>query len=400
MSNTLLTTDLILDRALAVLSQSPTFLDKINRQYDRRYFGGGAKVGDTVSVRVPQRAIIRDGRTMNIMNQVDTVVPVTLNKYKGVDTGATSLEMALDIDDYQEQFIDTKIPDLVAAVESDVLATVVPLVYHAAGDYGLFNDVSTVLAAGGILDNNLAPMGDRTMLTSVAGTQQIVNALTGFYNPNKTISDQFRTGLMAENTLGFDWFQSTLMPSLTRGSATATYETVTGGANLNAAGTSIDIDTGTGTFAVGDIFTIEGVYDVHPQTKATLGYLKQFVVSEANAGGTVTLKFTPAIVVTGSGQNVSNTPGADKDVLPLGTISTAYSQSLAFTKDAFYFVTADLPMPKGMGVQVSQKTWKGITLRFMNGFDITNDMFVSRFDIAYGAGILRPELAVRIPHTP
>lgn len=32
MSNSLLTTDLILDRALAVLSQSPVFLDKINTQ--------------------------------------------------------------------------------------------------------------------------------------------------------------------------------------------------------------------------------------------------------------------------------------------------------------------------------------------------------------------------------
>lgn len=400
MANSLLTTDLILDRALAVLFQAPTFLDKINTQYDSKFAGKGVKVGDTVSVRVPQRATIRDGRTMQIQNQVDTTVPVTINKYKGVDTGATSLEMALDIDDYQEQFIDTKIPDLVAAVEADVLSTVVPLVYHSAGDYGLFNDVSTVLAAGGILDNNLAPQDPRYMLTNVTARQQIVNALTGFYNPASVIGDQFKTGLMARNTLGFDWYSSTLMPSLTRGSATSGYETVTGGANLNAAGTSIDIDTGTGTWAVGDIFTIEGVYDVHPQTKANLGYLKQFVCSEANAGGTVTLKFTPAIVTSGPGQNVSNTPGADKDVLPLGTLSTAYQQSLAFSKDAFYFVTADLPMPKGMGVQVSQRTWKGITMRFMNGFDIANDMFVSRFDIAYGAGVLRPELAVRIPNIP
>jgi hypothetical protein len=289
---------------------------------------------------------------------------------------------------------------LVAAVEADVLSTGTPLVYHSAGDYGLFNDVSTVLEAGGILDRNLAPQDGRVMLTNTTASQQIVNALTGFYNPSSTISQQFKTGYMASNTLGFDWFKSTLMPSWTRGSATTAYETATGGANMNTAGTSIDIDTGTGTFAVGDIFTIEGVNDVHPQTKADLGYLKQFVVTTASAGGTVTLSFTPAIVTSGPGQNVTATPGANKDVLPLGVISTAYQQSLAFTKDAFYFVTADLPMPQGMGVKVSQRTWKGVTMRFMNGFDIANDMFVSRFDIAYGAGILRPELAVRIPNIP
>ena len=349
---------------------------------------------------MPQRATIRDGRTMAIQNQVDVTRPVTINKYKGVDTGASSLEMAMDINDYQAEFIDTKIPDLVAAVEADVLSTVIPLVPQCAGDYGLLNDVSTILAAGGLLDNNLAPQNGRNILTSVSGRQQIVNALTGFYNPQPTISEQFKSGLMARNTLGFDWYSSSLVPSLTRGSATAAYETATGGANLVTASaySSIDIDTGTGTFAVGDIFTIQGVNEVHPQTKADLGYLKQFTVYEASAGGTVTLKFTPIIVTSGPGQNVSATPGADKDVLPLGTLSTQYSQSLAFCKDAFYFVTADLPMPKGMGVECAQRTWKGITMRFMNGFDIANDQFVSRFDIAYGAGILRPELAVRLPH--
>jgi hypothetical protein len=62
-------------------------------------------------------------------------------------------------------------------------------------------------------------------------------------------------------------------------------------------------------------------------------------------------------------------------------------------------VTADLPMPQGMGVQCSQRTWKGVTLRFMQGFNIENDQYVSRFDIAYGAGVLRPELAVRISNS-
>jgi hypothetical protein len=52
-----------------------------------------------------------------------------------------------------------------------------------------------------------------------------------------------------------------------------------------------------------------------------------------------------------------------------------------------------------MGVQCSQRTWKGVTLRFMQGFNIENDQYVSRFDIAYGAGVLRPELAVRISNS-
>jgi hypothetical protein len=401
MANSLLTSTIIANRAMAVLKQDAVFLKMVNRQYDPRFFGKGiGKYGDTGYVRIPQRAVIRDGRVMQIQNQTDTTVPVAINKYKGVDTGATSLEMSLDINDYQRDFIDTKIPDLIAAVEADCLSTVVPLVYHSAGDYGLYNDVSTVLAAGGILSNNLAGPNGRKMLTNITAEQQIVNSLTGFYNAQSKVGDQYRSGLMADDTLGFDWYRTTLMPSLTRGGANTAYETVTTGANMNAAGTSIDIDTGAGTFAAGDIFTIQGVNDVHPQTKADLGYLKQFVVTTASAGGTVTLSFTPAIVTSGPGQNVTAGPAADMDVLPLGTASTAYQQSLAFVKDAFYFITADLPLPKNMGVDCAQVTSDGITLRFMNGFDIEQDMFVSRFDIAYGAGILRPELAVRIPNIP
>jgi len=232
-ANSLLTTDLILDRALAVLSQSPVFLDKINTQYDGRFARSGVKVGDTVSVKVPMRATIRDGRVMNIQNQTDKVIPVTIDKYKGVDTGPPWLEMAVDIDSYQEDFIDTKTPDPVPAVEADVLNTCIPRVYQCAGDFGLFNDVSTVLAAGGILDNNLAPRSNRYMLCNVAGQQQMVNALTGFYNPASQISEQYREGLMARNTLGLDWYQSTLIPSRTRGTGDTDARTAPGRADLN-----------------------------------------------------------------------------------------------------------------------------------------------------------------------
>lgn len=404
MANALLTTDLILDRAMAVLFQAPTFLDKINTQYESKFFGKGVpKVGASGQVRVPQRATIRDGRVMQVQDQIDVTRTVAIDKYKGVDTGASSLELALDIDDYQEQFIDSKIPDLVAAVEADVLSTVIPKVYQHVGDYGLLNDVSTVLAAGGLLDNALCPQDGRYMLTNVTASQQIVNALTGFYNPSGKISDQFKSGHMASNTLGFDWFKSTLMPSLTRGGANTAAETVGSAtgltSDLQTNTSTIDIDTGSGTWAVGDVFTIEGVNACHPQTKADLGYLMQFVVTEASAGGTVTLTFSPAIKSSGPYQNVYAAPAVNKDVLPLGTASTLYQQNIAFHRDAFYLVTADLPMPQGMGVQCSQRTWKGVTLRFMQGFNIENDQYVSRFDIAYGAGVLRPELAVRISNS-
>lgn len=397
-SNVLLTTQLVVDTAMAVLFQTPTFLDKINTQYDSKFSGKGAQVGDTVSVRVPQRALIRDGRVMNIQPQIDQVVPVKIQKQLGVDVGATSASMALDINDFQEEFIDTKIPDLVAAVEQYALAQCIPTVYnHADGSFGSFNTSNQALSAGKYLADNLAPPGNRTMLINTLANTEVVPALQGLFNPQTTIGDQFREGLMGRNTLGFDWYQTTLMPTYTRGGANGSY--VLNGVPASGATTAV-VATGSGTFVVGDIFTIAGMNAVHPQTKTDMGYLRKFVITAAFAGGAGTITFSPALnYAVGSQQNVTAAPATNAAVTILGAASTLYQQNIAFSKDAFYFVTADLPLPKGMGVECASRTWKGITMRFMNGFDISQDMFVSRFDILFGAGPLRPELACRLSNT-
>lgn len=396
MANNLLTTQKIVDRALAVLTETPSFLSLVNTQYDDQFgYRGGAKVGDTVSVRVPQRATIRTGRIMDIQPQVDKVIPVKIDNYKGVDTGATSAEMAMQIDDYQRQFIDTKIPDLITAVEADVINRVVNQVPATVGDYGAFDDPKTVLQAGAYLDSQLAPKSNRNMMINTYSQVDMVTALQGFFNSQSKIDRQYRKGAMYSDTLGFDWFSSNLTSYVKRGTAS--------GYLVNGAGqtgSTLTVDGGTGTLAIGDTFTIAGVYDVHPQTKQVLAGLKQFTVTAPVTATATSLPITPAIIASGSEQNVSAAPADNAAITVKGTAGTSYAENVAFSRDAFYFVTADLPNPgKAMGVDSASRTYNGITLRFQNGYDMVNDMFISRFDIVYGAGVLRPELAVRIPAT-
>lgn len=396
-ANQLLTSQIVVDRALAVLTETPSFLSLMNTQYDN-HFGhrGGAKVGDTVSVRVPQRAAIRTGRVMDIQPQVDRVIPVSIDNYKGVDTGATSAEMALQIDDYQRQFIDPKIPDLVTAVEADVINRVVNQVPATVGDYGPLDDARTVLEAGAYLDSQLAPKRDRNFMVNTYSQVDMVTALQGYFNSQSKIDRQYRKGAMYTDTLGFDWFSSNLTSYVPRGSG-AGY--LVNGVPASGASTLV-VDAGTGSINEGDTFTIAGVYDVHPQTKQVLAGLKQFTVTTPHAGGAGTLQITPALIATGSEQNISNLPADNAAITIKGTAGINYAQNVAFSRDAFYFVTADLPNPpKSHGVDSASRTWNGITLRFQNGYDMVNDMFISRFDIVYGAGVLRPELAVRIPAT-
>lgn len=392
MANNILTGDVIVDRMLAQLDQQSTFLNKINTQYDSYFGGRGARVGDSVRVKVPQRSKIRRGRIADLNPINDQTVTVQLDEQIGVDVGATSAELALDIDNFDRDYITPNAPNLIAAIEAAVLDKVIPLVPETVGDYGAFDDARTALEAKARLDNNLAPSADRIMLLNSSAQVQIVDGLKGLFNDQGKVGRQYRTGEMATNTLGFDWFQSTLMPSLTRG-AGAGY--VVNGAGQT--GSSLVVGTGTGTINEGDTFTIAGVYAVHDQTKQPLGYLREFTVTAPHAGGAGTLQITPAITTTGVRQNVSAAPAGGAAITIEGTASTVYGQNVAFSKDAFYFVTADLPVPKNMEAAAT-RTWNGINIRYVQGYDITNDMFVSRFDVIYGGGILRPELAVRIPN--
>ncbi|MBA2403171.1 MAG: hypothetical protein H0V66_00245 [Bdellovibrionales bacterium] len=395
--NNLLTSSVIVKRGLAKLMDDPQVLGMVNRQYDTQFgYKGGARYGDTVSVRVPQHAVIRKGRIMDLQPIVNKTIPVKIDQYYGVDTGATSAEMAMQIEDFADEFIDPFIPDLLANVEADFLNKVTPLVPATVGDYGAFDDAKTALQAKAYLDSQLAPKGNRNLLINTYSQVDIVDSLKGLYNSQGKLDRQYRKGDMASDTLGFDWYSSNLTAYTTRG--TAAGYLVNGVAQ---SGSSLVVDTGTGTLNLGDTFTIAGVFDLHAQTKQNLPGLKQFTVTApVTPGGAGTWAISPEIVATGSEKNVSNAPADNAVITVKGTAGTSYAQNLAFSKDAFYFVTADLPNPPdSMGVDSASATYKGITLRFQRGFDIVNDMWLSRFDLCWGGGILQPELAVRIPAT-
>jgi len=397
-ANTFSTSSIVLKEMLAVLAQKPTFLNTINRQYNDAFNGNaqtGAAVGDTVNVRIPQRTVMRTGRVMNVQPIVQQTMPVALQFYTGADTGINSIEQTLDIDNFRELVIKPKAADLIAKIEADILGVCVPKIPQYAGDWAEFDEFDTPLAAGVLLDNNLAPRDGRYMLTNARAGAQFVAANSALFNNQSKIANQYDTGRMGKGVLGFDWDSTTLIPSLVRGTANTSY--VTNG--VAQTGTSLAVDVGSGTFKAGDIITIAGVNAVHPQTKTDLGYLQEFVIAADSAGGAVTLTLqSPGIVLTGSEQNVT-AAAADDQVVTIAGSSGTFQNSIAYSQDAFYAVFADLPNPKDMGVDCSVMTWNGIRLRYMQGWDITNDQLLSRFDCLYGGGILRPQLSVRIPNT-
>ena len=145
---------------------------------------------------------------------------------------------------------------------------------------------------------------------------------------------------------------------------------------------------------------------VHPETKISYGALQQFSVQAtvtADSNGNATLSVLPAIIPTNpTGTTgcvptgtVNASPNAGGAITVVGVSGGVYAQNLAYHKDVATFVTGDLPLPKGMDM-AAREVYDGISLRFIRGYDVINDVFISRIDVLYGYLAMRPALASRV----
>jgi hypothetical protein len=165
-------------------------------------------------------------------------------------------------------------------------------------------------------------------------------------------------------------------------------------------GTNITMNGSDGNINAGDVFTVAGVYACHPETKESLGYLKQFVSTTATTGQIVC---SPATILTGAKQNVCSVAGAqlattafNSQVLTfIGSAAASLRQNLMYAKEAFTFVAADLPLMGGADT-CARRVQDGLSVRVWKDGDITNDRLIMRIDILYGFKTLRPEWACRI----
>jgi hypothetical protein len=131
---------------------------------------------------------------------------------------------------------------------------------------------------------------------------------------------------------------------------------------------------------------------VHPETKAPYSHDQQFVVTAVNGND---YSISPPIISTGAKQNVDHLPSTSDVVTAFGTASLLYRQNLMYHKEAFTFVTADLPLMDDAHKCV-RRVQDNLSMRVWQGSDIRNDELLMRIDILYGFKAIRPEWAVRI----
>jgi hypothetical protein len=395
MSNNILTPNQITRGALVVLHNNLRFSRTINRQYDEQFAKEGAKIGNTLRIRLPNQYTVSTGAALSIQATEEIQTTLTVATQKHVDTNFTSLELTNSIQDFMARIGEPAMSVLASNVDNDV-ANAIFDVFNLVGTPGTTPATAKVLLDAHTKMNYLAaPMTPRYLGLEPNANASMVDGLKGLFNPSGSTSQQFREGMMADNILGYrEIYMSQSLPALTTGARNAAYLTNAPAGVTNGA-TQIPVDTGANAMARGDVFTIAGVFAVNPETKASTGQLQQFTVTATYAGGAGNVSVSPTIYVSGARQNISiNIP--DNTLLVFsGAASTTFQQNIAYHRDAFTMVTADLVMPEG--VQESAREVKdGMSLRYVRQYRIGTDDIPARFDILYGYLCMRPELACRI----
>ena len=384
MPNTILTATAVTREALRVLHQKLNFVGTITRDYDESFARQGAKVGDTLKIRLPNQYTVRSTATLAVQDTTESSVDLKVATQKGVDLNFTSVDLTLNLDDFSERILEPAMSVLAANIEADAM-NMYKDVWNQVG--GATNFAKVMQARKALVDN-LAPLNARTCNLNTQDNVDLVGELKGLFNDKTTISKQNREGFMGR-TAGFDFMENTLWPAHPRGPTTGTV--VVNGAGQT--GATLTVSGGTGAPAAGDVITIAGVFRVHPETKQATSSLQQFVVG---AGATATsYPISPAIVTSGAAQNVSGAPAAAAGVTIAGVASTPHGLSMAYQKAAFAFATADLVMPRGVDF-ASREVFDGISMRIVRQYDINSDKFPCRLDVLYGFKTIRPQLACRM----
>jgi len=410
MANTLATPSWTTKEVARGFINKLVFLANVNRTYDSQYEIAGAKVGNTVNARLPQRFTVTDGQALQLQNLYDQTVPISLTNQKNVAFGYSSQQATTELDNIRARYVEPGSEALANAAEVLAFQAVYRDIYSAVGTPGVTPSTTlTYLQAGVKLTDLSTPLKGRVAVLDPLAMSTLANTTSSLFNPTAIISENYEEGMFGRRQLGVDkWLQDPVRPTHTTGTFTASTPLVNG---ANQTGNVLATDgwsSGASSLKKGDIFTIAGVNSVNPLSYSSTGRLQQFVVTSDtsdSSGAMATLPISPSIVTSGQLQTVDASP-VDNAVITVlgatsassGTLATTTSpQSFVYHPDAFAFVMADLMKP-GAGAESTTVRSKalGFSIRMVEQYQIGTDQNPSRLDILIGAATIQARLAARV----
>jgi hypothetical protein len=410
MANALITPTVIAKRALMNLDNNLVMGNLVYRDYDSEF--GPTKIGDTVTIRRPNDFTVTDGATLSIQDHTEGSLTMQISKRKHISFVFSDSDLTMTVDDFDKRYIKPAAIQLANQIDVDLMTAAYQATNNWVGTPGqTINSHADFLKAVERLDVLAVPQGDRAAVLSPNDHHGLAGNFSGIYIqgvagdalkqgklPMIGGVDPYMTQNVAAHTVGAHGGTP-----LVRGAAqNVTYASVKTTMTQTFQTDGWTVDSG---LKAGDVFTIAGVYDVNPVTKATLPHLKQFVITtdvtttNPNTNATV-LTIYPAIISSGAYQNVSAAPADNAAITYVGTASTIYPQNLVFHRNAYALAMVPIAQaPSGAGVSQSTERYKGLSLQWSAQYDITNARMIYRLDAMYGVKAIDPRLGVRASGT-
>ena len=405
MANTYLTIDMITAEAVMLFKNSNLFIMNMDTQYDGQFAIDGAKIGDTLRIRLPSDFIVNSGPAMQLQDNTQQYTTLTVSSQKNIATPYSTAERTMSIDRFSELVMSPIVNNLCAVVAATIMGGADGGVCNLIANFDGNGNIATPVmdqftGANAILDDQGANMMDRRCVQDPTTDSRTVSALAGLLNPVSEISAQFRSGMM-KSGLGFDrFYRDQTVLKHTTGSFSSGGTVNGGGQTTGTAGGNITVNAITGTLNVGDIVTFTNVNSVNRLTKVSLLTPRQFVVTAAVATGATSIPVYPGLIpaVTIGGivtnqqyQTVDNSPinGAAMTLVTLA--NSVYRKSLAYTQKAVTMASADLVIPRKAVEEAARVNYDGVSMRVLTDYLPQTDQLATRVDVLFGYKYIRPE---------
>lgn len=388
-------------RCLESFRNKLTFIPTIDWQYDNTFDQNGQKSGGALLIRLPNQFTVSTGAAMDKQDITERTSTMTVATQMHVDFGWTSVEECLSLDEAMNRVFDPATSTLAQMVEYTIMSNVYKDVYNFTGTAA--TDPASIAAisnAHARMTDYLAPKENRNLQLNTVAMSKCAQAVYTYFHKDSEIEKAFLNNYIG-TAAGFNWFESTMIPTHTNGSRDDTTPICNTSSGITSGTATITTTGADGTMEAGDVFTIADVYAVNPITKQRLPFLQQFTITADHTNdATDVWSVSPTPYTSGALQNVELvSAGAGKAIVNVqaggsGAASTGYAQNLAYHKNAFAVAFAKLTTPSSG--ESNQVAFDNISMRIWKQSDINSDMHNCRIDVLFGYKTVRPEWAVRV----
>jgi hypothetical protein len=381
----------------------------------------GAKIGDTVSVRLPVSHEIQDGQVFVDQENVERSVPLVIDQWKHVGFGYDQRDLALSMDNFYERYLRDDVHKMANFLDAYCLERAYKGIPYFVGTPGTaISATSTYTDAGEILDDAAVPRGRRHAMLSSGQHNDLQGVVQGLFNPQATIANVSTNGLFAKKFLGIDrWHMDqnvrrhTVGALGTAGAPTSNplMDEVHAQVADNALESTIHTDgwdADQPCLKEGDILTIAGVYQVNPVSGDTTGRLQQFVVladvtpSTADAD----IRVYPPIRASGPYKTVDALPANNAAISVFGKATANFGdidgvqgiQGLLYHPEFMALAMVDIPMFRSGNTKQERVSddQTGLSLTVTEWEEPRTMRAYLRMDMMFGVKVLQGTMGCRI----